>query len=121
MEKVLWHNQVWPFLPSYYLQLVEAKSINYLIQSFKAELQTLSIPFSNNILSRKDVLLDATVTGIVGGVWALACVLGTKLDNIQVALERRQDFENGVARFAPLRRQRRSDGTTQYTTEVVQA
>ena len=121
LEKVLRHNQVWPLLPYYYPRHIEAKSIHYLIQSFKAELQSLAIPFSNNMLSRKGALLDAAVSGTVGGVRALAHVLGTKPENIQAALERREDFKEGVLRFTPLRRQKRRDGSTQYTIEVVQA
>ena len=121
LEKVLRHNQVWPLLPYYYPRHIEAKSIHYLIQSFKAELQSLAIPFSNNILSRKDALLDAAVSGTVGGVRVLARVLGTKPENIQAVLERQEDFKEGVVRFASLRRQKRRDGSTQYTTEVVQA
>ena len=72
------------------------------------------------MLSRKGALLDAAVSGTVGGVRALARLLGTKPENIQAALERRDDFK-GVPRFTPLRRQKRRDGSTQYTTEVVQA
>ena len=121
LEKVLRHNQVWPFLLYYYPQHIEAKSIHYLIQSLKAELQSLAIPFSNNMLSRKGALLDAAVSGTVGGVRVLARVLGTKPEDIQAALERRDDFKEGVPRFTPLRRQKRRDGSTQYTTEVVQA
>ena len=121
LEKVLRHNQVWPLLPYYYPCHIEAKSIHYLIQIFKAKLQSLAIPFSNNMLSRKGALLDAVVNGSVGGVRVLARVLGTKPENIQAVLERREDFKEGVPRFTPLRRQKRRDGSTQYTTEVVQA
>ena len=45
------------------------------------------------MLSRKGALLDAVVSGTVGGVRALAHVLGTKPENIQAALERRDDFK----------------------------
>ena len=121
LEKVLRHNQVWPLLPYYYPRHIEAKSIHYLIQSLKAELQSLAIPFSNNMLSRKGALLDATVSGTVGGVRALARVLGTKPENIQAALERRDNFKEGVPQFTPLCKQKRRDGSTEYTTEVVQA
>ena len=51
----------------------------------------------------------------------LARMLGTKLDNIQAALEKQRDFQDGVAQVASLCKQRRSNGTTQYTSEVVQA
>ena len=112
LEKVLRHNQVWPLLPYYYLRHIEVKSIHYLIQSLKAELQSLAIPFSNNMLSRKGALLDAAVNGTIGGVRALARVLGTKPENIQATLERRDDFKEGVPRFTPLRRQKRRDGST---------
>ena len=91
MEKVLRHGQVWPLLPYYYPRHLEAKSIHYLIQSFRAELQSLAIPFSNNMLSRRGALLDAAVSGSVGGVRALARVLGTKANYIQAALERREE------------------------------
>ena len=121
LEKVLWHNQVWPLLPYYYPRHIEVKNIHYLIQSLKAELQSLAIPFSNNMLSKKGALLDAAISGTVGGVRALARVLGTKPENIQAALERRDNFKEGVPRFTPLRRQKKKDGSTQYTTEVVQA
>ena len=121
LEKVLRHNQVWPLLPYYYPRHIEAKSIHYLIQSFKAELQSLGIPFSNNMLSRKGALSDAVVSGTVGGVRVFARVLGTKPENIQAVLERREDFKEGVARFVSLCRQKRRDGSTEYTIEVVQA
>ena len=121
LEKVLRHNQVWPLLPYYYPRHIEAKNIHYLIQSLKVELQSLAIPFSNNMLSRKGALLDAAVSGTVGGVRVLARELGTKPENIQAALERQDDFKERVPRFTPLRRQKRRDGSTQYTTEVVQA
>ena len=74
------------------------------------------------MLSRKGALLDAAVSGTIGGVTrVLARVLGTKPENIQAALERQDDFKEGVPRFTPVRRQKRRDGSTQYTTEVVQA
>ena len=73
------------------------------------------------MLSRKGALLDVAVSGTFGGVRALARVLGTKPKNIQAALERQDDFKEGVPRFTPLRRQKRRDGSTQYTIEVVQA
>lgn len=120
-EKVLRHNQVWPLLPYYYPRHLEAKSIHDLIQSFRSELQSLSIPFSNNMLVRKGALLDAAVSGSVGGVRALARVLGTKPENIQAALERREEYEEGAPRFVPLRRQKRIDTTTTYTVESVKA
>lgn len=121
LEKVLRHRQVLPLLPYYYPRHIEAKSIHYLIQSFRAELQSLSIPFSNNMLSRRGALLDAAVSGTVDGVRALARVLGTKPDNIQAALERREEYEEGAPRFALLRRQKRGDGSSNYTVTVVQA
>ena len=121
LEKVLRHSLVRPLLPYYYPRDSEAKSIHYFIQSYRAELQSVSIPFSNNMLSRKGALLDAAVSGNVGGVRALARVLGTKTDNIQAALERREEYEEGAARFAPLRRQKRTDGSTEYCLATVQA
>ena len=64
------------------------------------------------MLSRKGALLDAAVSGSVGGVRALARVLGTKPENIQAALERQKDFKEGVNRFALLCKQNFRDGST---------
>lgn len=120
LEKVLRHNTVWPLLPYYYPRPTEAKSIHIFLESFRAELQDLSIPFSNHMLSRKGALLDAAVGVGVGGVRALARVLGTKADNIMAALARKTEMPKGTSRFAPLQRHKRQDGTTVYTSQVVQ-
>lgn len=108
LEKVLWYNTVWPLLPSYYPRPTEAKSVHMFLNSFKAELTALAIPFSNHMLSRKGALLDAVVREGVGGVRALARVLGIKPDNIMAALDRQSsEISEGSSRFTLLQRQKK--------------
>jgi len=120
LEKVLNHNTIWPLLPSYYPRPLEAQSIHKFIESFRSELEALSIPFSNHMLSRKGALLDAAVSEGVGSVRALARVLGTKAENIMAALDRKSEISEGASKFTLLQRQKRKDGTTIYTARMVQ-
>ena len=73
------------------------------------------------MLSRRRALLDVAVSGTMGGIRALACVLGTKQDNIQAAVERREEYEEGAPRFALLRRQKQRDESSNYIVTTVEA
>jgi len=72
------------------------------------------------MLSRKDALLDATMSEGVGGMKALARVLGTRADNIMAVLDQKEEMSERASKFTPLQRQKRQGSIIAYTTILVQ-
>lgn len=102
IDRVMGDNVIWPLFPSYYPHPVEAKATETFLESFKAELDAVKNPYSNNMLARKGALLDAAVGLGVRGVRALSRVLQTKTDNILRAVDRQNSRDGATSKFVPL-------------------
>jgi len=121
IDRVMGDNVVWPLLPRYYPHPVEAKAIETFLDSFKAELNAVKNPYTNNMLARKGALFDAAVGSGVRGVRALSRVLQTKTDNILRAVDRQQSRDDAASKFVPLQRSKRLDGLTDGVKEIVRS
>ena len=89
MERVLRHNNVSPSLLEYYARPQEAKVIHLFIENFKNELQLVKVANSNELLARKNALLDVALSLGIDGVRPLSHVLETSTWSITVALNKR--------------------------------
>jgi hypothetical protein len=94
VEKVLQHEVMMAtLLPKYYPRPHEAKAQLAFIKSFQSQLGSMKSSHSNNVLTRKGVLLESTINqdafyDRLVSVKTFSRLLGTKRRNIHHALMR---------------------------------
>jgi hypothetical protein len=85
--KVLQHDTIAALLLEYYLKPHDARAQLAFIQIFKDELNEIKRSTSNNLLARKSVLLDATISTHESDVGGISNILGNKRSNLHHAME----------------------------------
>ncbi len=85
--KVLQHDTIATLLLEDYLNPHDARAQLVFIQNFRDEVNQIKRSTSNNLLARKSVLLDATISTHESNVGGISKIIGTKRSNLHHAME----------------------------------